>query len=206
MLYHTYQSPFNQKIENPSRGRKLSFNFLLVCYLLIIRRQRTPVGDGNPIYTITCNQSAIYIRRQRTPVGDGNLVVAIAHHLHFIYQKIENPSRGRKPAVRNQCSLYFPNQKIENPSRGRKLSLRVNLFAFAYFLIRRQRTPVGDGNFLFCCFVHHNLNPLEDREPQQGTETIHALIAQYHQNYQKIENPSRGRKPNSTFFIIQYCF
>ena len=144
MLYHTYQSPFNQKIENPSRGRKLSFNFLLVCYLLIIRRQRTPVGDGNP-FPLIPNKVLASIRRQRTPVGDGN------HTAQRLFNR-----------------LYF---------------------------IRRQRTPVGDGNFLLVKNFARLFISLEDREPQQGTETLFQY-RMYILYYQKIENPSRGRKHN----------
>ena len=177
------------------------------------------------------------IRRQRTPVGDGNQSVEAIYQFFSNNQKIENPSRGRK-LIRCFCKIYcysledrepqqgtetyfvlfksafyFIDQKIENPSRGRKLFCQC-VPGFQVF-IRRQRTPVGDGNQVLyltsCHYLYQKIeNPsrgrkqltrtdtimkgLEDREPQQGTETLLLKFQQLLVLYQKIENPSRGRK------------
>ena len=129
-----------------------------------IRRQRTPVGDGN---CFCCSSQLFFslIRRQRTPVGDGNNKNVLKYAILY-YQKIENPSRGRKLLYPNIC--YYVNQKIENPSRGRKQDIQFLLYQHLHnqkienpsrgrkltqficlqlrCIIRRQRTPVGDGN------------------------------------------------------------
>ena len=91
---------------------------------------------------------------------------------NIVYHILEDrePQQGTETSQDNSYTYVASNQKIENPSRGRKLNQHILLDIF-YSIIRRQRTPVGDGNFLLV----ENSQSL----PQQ---------------YQKIENPSRGRK------------
>ena len=110
------------------------------------------------------------IRRQRTPVGDGNSLSSPLN-LAKDYQKIENPSRGRKRGFPQQLPPYPPLEDRE-PQQGTETKI-LPIIAHLLHIIRRQRTPVGDGNSANS-FNAFSLYSLEDREPQQGTETRYA--------------------------------
>ena len=109
----------------------------------IVRRNRTPKGDGNSSLTVS---AVIWksVRRNRTPKGDGNISGWTRGNLDIV-------RRNRTP--KGDGNLYSADyndweaRQLEGiePRKGTETVQNHRLPPCT--LVRRNRTPKGDGNF-----------------------------------------------------------